>query len=87
MLSRDCPVFRVDPGGNDLWLPVNHLKKSQSFMFGDPDPLRRRQANRVQAIYDQLRDEGAELVAIVGDFDKGPPRAMTRLSIRRSRRC
>lgn len=50
---------------------VNHLK-SQSFTFGNPDPLRTRQAEEVRAIYDRLRAEGNELIALVGDFNKGP---------------
>jgi hypothetical protein len=54
-----------------MWVLVNHLK-SQSFTFGDPDPLRTRQATQVRAIYDQLKAAGADLIAIVGDFNKGP---------------
>jgi endonuclease/exonuclease/phosphatase family metal-dependent hydrolase len=71
LFSRDCPVFRLGTEGKELWVLVNHLK-SQSFTVGDPDPLRRRQANQVRAIYDQLKEDGAELVAIVGDFNRGP---------------
>lgn len=71
LFSRDCPVHRLKVGSHDLWVLVNHLK-SQSFTFGSPDPLRTRQAEQVRAIYDQLRSEGAELIAVVGDFNKGP---------------
>jgi len=71
LFSRDCPVYRLRVGNHELWVLVNHLK-SQSFTFGSPDPLRTRQAERVRAIYDELRAEGAELLAVVGDFNKGP---------------
>ena len=71
LFSRDCPVYRLGVGGAELWVLVNHLK-SQSFTSGDPDPLRRRQAHRVRAIYDELRTEGIELIAVVGDLNKGP---------------
>jgi len=72
LFSRDCPVYHLRlPGGVDLFLLLNHLK-SQSFSSGDPDPLRTRQSTEVRAIYDRLRADGAELVAVLGDFNKGP---------------
>src|SRR6185503_17119064 len=72
LFSRDCPVYRLGlPGGRDLFLLLNHLK-SQSFTSGNPDPLRSRQSARVRRIYDELRAEGADLVAVLGDFNKGP---------------
>src|SRR5512132_3355555 len=72
LFSRDCPIYQLRlPGGSELWLLLNHLK-SQSFTSGDPDSLRTRQSAEVRAIYDRLRDEGAELVAGMGDFNKGP---------------
>jgi endonuclease/exonuclease/phosphatase family metal-dependent hydrolase len=49
-----------------------HHLKSQSFTSGNPDPLRSRQSAAVRAIYDRLHDDGAELVAVMGDFNKGP---------------
>ncbi|NUT32838.1 MAG: endonuclease/exonuclease/phosphatase family protein [Hamadaea sp.] len=72
LFSRDCPAYHLRlPSGADLYVLLNHLK-SQSFTSGDPDPLRTRQADEVLEIYNRLRDEGAELVAILGDFNKGP---------------
>jgi endonuclease/exonuclease/phosphatase family metal-dependent hydrolase len=72
LFSRDCPVYQLRlPGGEDLFLLLNHLK-SQSFSSGDPDPLRTRQALEVRAIYDGLRAEGADFVAVLGDLNKGP---------------
>jgi endonuclease/exonuclease/phosphatase family metal-dependent hydrolase len=73
LFSRDCPVYELaTPGGHRLWVLVNHLK-SQSFTSGNPDPLRRRQAERVLVIYNELRAAGAEFIAVIGDFNKGPP--------------
>ena len=71
LFSRDCPVYRLDVAGTQLCVVVNHLK-SQSFTVGNPDPLRTRQAEEVRAIYDRLRAEGNEFIALVGDFNKGP---------------
>jgi endonuclease/exonuclease/phosphatase family metal-dependent hydrolase len=74
LFSRDCPLFDLRlPSGAELVLLVNHLK-SQSFSRGDPDPLRSRQSTEVRAIYDQVRADGAEYVAVLGDFNKGPDR-------------
>ncbi|MET7397727.1 endonuclease/exonuclease/phosphatase family protein [Dactylosporangium sp. NPDC005572] len=74
LFSRDCPLYKLRlPGGTDLYLLLNHLK-SQSFTGGDPDPLRSRQSAEVRAIYDRLRADGAEYVAIMGDFNKAPDR-------------
>ena len=72
LFSRDCPVYHLRlPSGVELFLLVNHLK-SQSFAGGNPDPLRTRQSTEVRAIYDRLRADGAELVAVLGDLNKGP---------------
>ncbi|WP_432841235.1 endonuclease/exonuclease/phosphatase family protein [Dactylosporangium sp. CA-092794] len=74
LFSRDCPLYKLRlPGGTDLYLLLNHLK-SQSFASGDPDPLRTRQSTEVRAIYDRLRAGGADYVAVLGDFNKGPDR-------------
>lgn len=74
---RDCPGHRLDVAGAQVWVLANHLM-SQSFTFGNPDPLRTRQANEVHQIYDQLRADGIELIAVVGDLNKvrltGPER-------------
>lgn len=73
LFSRDCPIYRLDlgGGGGELVLLVNHLK-SQSFTGGNPDLLRSRQSTQVRAIYDEVRAAGAEYVAVLGDFNKGP---------------
>jgi endonuclease/exonuclease/phosphatase family metal-dependent hydrolase len=72
LFSRDCPVYHLRlRNGTDLFVMLNHLK-SQSFIGGDPDPLRTRQAKKVRDIYKQLRKEGAEYIAVLGDLNKGP---------------
>jgi hypothetical protein len=53
---------------------LNHLK-SQSFSSGNPEPLRSRQSQAVRDIYDRLRADGAQLVAVLGGFNKGPDKA------------
>ncbi|MFI5912470.1 endonuclease/exonuclease/phosphatase family protein [Dactylosporangium sp. NPDC051541] len=74
LFSRDCPLYKLRlTGGETLYLLLNHLK-SQSFASGDPDPLRTRQSTEVRAIYDRLRADGAEYVAVLGDFNRGPDR-------------
>jgi endonuclease/exonuclease/phosphatase family metal-dependent hydrolase len=74
LFSRDCPVHSLRlPSGAELFLLINHLK-SQSFSSGNPDPLRSRQSAAVREIYDQLREDGAEHVAVLGDMNKGPDR-------------
>lgn len=72
LFSRDCPVHRLRlVSGAEIFVLLNHFK-SQSFSSGNPDPLRTRQSTRVREIYDQLRADGATLIAILGDFNKGP---------------
>lgn len=72
LFSRDCPVYHLRlPSGDDLYLLLNHLK-SQGRTNGDPTALRRRQAEQVLKVYNQLREEGAKYVAVVGDLNIGP---------------
>jgi endonuclease/exonuclease/phosphatase family metal-dependent hydrolase len=72
LFSRDCPVYRLRlSSGSEIFVLGNHFK-SQSFSSGNPDPLRTRQSTRVREIYDELRAAGATLIAILGDFNKGP---------------
>lgn len=72
LFSRDSPVYWLRlSSGAEIVVLLNHFK-SQSFSSGNPDPLRTRQSTRVREIYDELRAAGATLVAILGDFNKGP---------------
>ena len=68
IFSRDCPQFEVDtPSGGVIHVLVNHFK-SQS---GGGGNKRKRQANAVRKISDQLvADE--QHVVVLGDFNEGP---------------
>jgi endonuclease/exonuclease/phosphatase family metal-dependent hydrolase len=73
LFSRDCPIYHLRTrGGVEMFVLPNHLKSSQSIAGGNPDALRRSQAEGVRKIYDELRAEGAEFVAVLGDLNKGP---------------
>lgn len=72
LFSRDCPIYHLQlPSGEDLYLLLNHLK-SQGRTNGDPSALRRRQAEKVLEVYNQLRAAGAKYVAVLGDLNIGP---------------
>jgi endonuclease/exonuclease/phosphatase family metal-dependent hydrolase len=72
LFSRDCPEYSVTtPTGGTLLVLVNHLK-SQSWTSGDPDPLRRRQAERVRAIVDERLAAGVGHLAVIGDLNRHP---------------
>lgn len=74
LFSRDAPAYRVETGGEPLYVVVNHLK-SQSYRGGEsPDRRRARQARRLAAIYRDLRARGARHVALVGHFNRGVAR-------------
>ena len=72
IFSRDCAEYHLlTPSGWRLVVLVNHLKSKG---YGSPgDPLgaarRARQARRVAQIYQGLRAEGVEHVAVVGDLN------------------
>lgn len=73
IFSRDCPEFGIDlPGGDTLWVLVNHFKSKG---FGTPaasNARRKAQAARVKAIYEGKLAKGEKLVAVVGDFNDTP---------------
>jgi endonuclease/exonuclease/phosphatase family metal-dependent hydrolase len=73
IFSRDCPEYtvRIDNATSVLIL-INHFKSKG---YGTPaasNERRRAQAKRVREIYDQRRNEGVKLIAIVGDFNDTP---------------
>jgi endonuclease/exonuclease/phosphatase family metal-dependent hydrolase len=76
IFSRDCPEFTVTTDqGNQLLVLVNHFKSKG---YGEPatsDRRRRKQAERVSAIYRQRRAEGEKHVIIAGDLNDYPGRA------------
>ncbi|WP_207769392.1 endonuclease/exonuclease/phosphatase family protein [Nocardioides currus] len=72
IFSRDCAEYHLlVPGGQRLVVLVNHLKSKGYGSPGDPvGAVRRaRQAARVAEIYEGLRAEGIEHVAVVGDLN------------------
>ena len=81
IFSRDCPEFTFDfPGastlaGSSLTVLVNHFQSKGDGTPADSNARRLRQAERVAAIYWQLRADGAEFVAVVGDLNDTPDSA------------
>jgi len=75
IFSRDCCEYHLDtPGGERLVVLVNHFKSKG---YGDKsDPIgakrRARQARQVARIYQGLRDEGFDYVAVLGDLNDDP---------------
>ncbi len=75
IFSRDCPVYEIPlASGKTLWLLINHLKSRGYRGRRDPDDVRREQAQRVREIYEQLRSEGEEFIAVIGDLNDSPVR-------------
>lgn len=76
LFSRDCAQFHVaTPGGQELVVLVNHLKSKGYGSQATSNKRRLLQAQRVQAIYQGLRDQGIERIAVVGDFNDTPDSA------------
>ncbi|HMH52388.1 MAG TPA: endonuclease/exonuclease/phosphatase family protein [Candidatus Acidoferrum sp.] len=73
IFSRDCPEFEIAlPSGNTLLVLVNHLKSKGFGTQADSNARRRRQAERVRAIYDARRQAGVTRIAVIGDFNDTP---------------
>jgi len=76
LFSRDCAQFHIGTAsGGELVLLVNHLKSKG---YGSPaasNARRLEQAQRVQQIYQTLRDQGVPHIAVVGDFNDTPASA------------
>lgn len=76
IFSRDCPEFHLRlPSGQRLVILANHFKSKG---FGSPaqsNARRRLQAERVRAIYDALRANGVDHIAIAGDLNDTPDSA------------
>jgi endonuclease/exonuclease/phosphatase family metal-dependent hydrolase len=73
VFSRDCPEYWMRTAtGTELIVLVNHFKSKG---FGAPatsNARRKAQAARVAEIYDGLRGDGHDLIAVVGDFNDTP---------------
>lgn len=73
IFSRDCPEYAIPlPGGNTLWVLVNHLKSKGYGGKDASDRKRKAQATRIKAIYEAKVAAGDDLIAIVGDFNDTP---------------
>lgn len=75
VFSRDCCEYHLDtPLGTRLVVLANHFKSKGYSSPGDPIGARRRrrQATRVAEIYQELRAEGIDHVAVAGDLNDDP---------------
>jgi endonuclease/exonuclease/phosphatase family metal-dependent hydrolase len=73
IFSRDCPQYRLrTPSGGRLVVMVNHFKSKGHGTQASSNARRRAQAQRVKEIYESLRADGIDHVAIVGDLNDTP---------------
>lgn len=73
VFSRDCPEFSVwTPSGAVVWVLVNHLKSKGTGEEEASDALRAKQAQAVRLVYERLRGEGAQNIAVIGDLADQP---------------
>lgn len=73
--SRDCPEYHLKlPSGDRIALLANHFK-SKGGNQAASNALRRAQAVRTRAIYEELRASGQTMVAVLGDLNDTPDSA------------
>lgn len=73
IFGRDCPQYTVQlDQGPRITLLVNHFKSKGYGVQAENDATRRRQATRVAAIYEQLRQGGQAEVVVLGDLNDTP---------------
>jgi endonuclease/exonuclease/phosphatase family metal-dependent hydrolase len=73
IFSRDCAEYHLTTPANDrLIVLVNHFKSKGFGSQSANNAKRKAQAERVKAIYEDLRNGGASNVAVVGDFNDTP---------------
>lgn len=73
IFSRDCPEYSITtPSGGHLIVMVNHLKSKGYGSKAASDAKRHAQAARMKAIYEEVIADGAENIAIIGDFNDTP---------------
>jgi endonuclease/exonuclease/phosphatase family metal-dependent hydrolase len=82
IFSRDCAQYDITtPQGNEFVLLINHFKSKGFGSQASSNAKRERQATRVKAIYEQLRQDGIKHIAVIGDFndtpDSGPIKPLT----------
>ncbi|WP_294124263.1 endonuclease/exonuclease/phosphatase family protein [Sphingomonas sp.] len=70
LFSRDCPEYHIAlPGGKRLCVLANHLKSKGYGTPAQSNARRKAQAKRVRQIYDGLRADGVDHIAVMGDFN------------------
>jgi endonuclease/exonuclease/phosphatase family metal-dependent hydrolase len=69
VFSRDCAEFHLRAGGSGLVVLANHLKSKGYGPPAQSNAKRKAQATRLRAIYDALRTQGIDRIAIAGDFN------------------
>ncbi|GJD95201.1 endonuclease/exonuclease/phosphatase family protein [Methylobacterium iners] len=73
IFSRDCPEFHLRlASGERLVILANHLKSKGYGGAAQSAARREMQARRIRGIYDGLRADGIEHVAIAGDLNDTP---------------
>lgn len=73
IFSRDCPEYSLStPSGQQLTLLINHLKSKGYGSAASSASRRKKQAQRVKEIYQDLLANGQKYVAVVGDFNDTP---------------
>jgi endonuclease/exonuclease/phosphatase family metal-dependent hydrolase len=72
IFSRDCAEYTVEKAGARFVVLANHFKSKGYGNQASNNAKRLRQATRVAAIYKQLRADGEENVAVLGDFNDTP---------------
>ena len=72
IFSRDCASYCIAlPGGERLWVLINHLKSKGFGVPAQSNAKRKLQATRLRAIYDALVVTDP-LIAVVGDMNDTP---------------
>jgi endonuclease/exonuclease/phosphatase family metal-dependent hydrolase len=73
VFSRDCPEYAVTtPGGEVIWVLINHFKSKG---FGSPaanNKRRRAQAVAVASYVARLQAEGHDKIVVMGDLNDTP---------------
>jgi len=70
LFSRDCPEFHLKlASGKRLCVLANHLKSKGYGTPAQSNAKRKAQATRIRQIYDALRADGIDQIAIMGDFN------------------
>lgn len=76
IFSRDCPEFHLELGnGKRLVVLANHFKSKGFGTAAQSNARRAAQAHRVRELYEGLKAEGVDYVAIAGDFNDTPDSA------------